>query len=273
MIELDGVKLHVQVHGASDAPVVVLAHGLGNDLHLWDPQISSLARHFRVVRFDVLGHGKSSGLPGRTVDLETLAAHILGILDSLGIEHASMIGTSMGAVLGLAAAAKAPQRFSRLVLCGARLHTEAGAVEELRARAARVGREGISDVAGVMMRRWFPHGGLRVPADIVARVRRTLVGTSAVAYAACAEALVEYDLRSALRALSVPTLLLAGALDEDISQQFEFLGGTRPDLHVVTLDAVGHFPNLQNAEAFNAAARGFLLGQDRDVPFHSDRRQ
>ncbi|MGH8441134.1 MAG: alpha/beta fold hydrolase, partial [Pseudomonas sp.] len=77
-------------------------------------------------------------------------------------------------------------------------------------------------------------------------------------YAACAGALVDYDLRPALRSLPMPVLLVSGALDEDIPKLFETLAAELPDLIVSTMRAVGHFPNLQNVDAFNALVCNFL---------------
>ncbi|UUZ65040.1 alpha/beta fold hydrolase [Polaromonas sp. P1-6] len=257
-VDLAGSRLHVQTSGPRDAPVILMAHGLGNDLHLWDEQTSQFMHEYRVVRFDSFGHGKSTGSSRGNIDLDALATHVIGILDALQIECGILIGTSMGAVIGLAAAARAPQRFSHLVLCGARLHTKPGAVHEMRARAAQAGREGLAAVADAMMQRWFPREGLPVPKEVIDGIKSTLLGTDPAVYAACAGALVDYDLRPALRTLSMPVLLVSGELDQDIPQLFETLAAELPGLTVSTMRAVGHFPNLQNVDAFNSLVRNFL---------------
>lgn len=257
-VDIDGVQLHVQLSGPPDAAVILMAHGLGNDLHLWDEQASHFMRDYRVVRFDGYGHGKTSGSLRGSLDLHVLAAHIIGVMNALQIERGILMGTSMGAVIGLAAAARAPQRFSHLVLCGARLHTRPAAVEEMRARAAHARRDGLAAVADAMMQRWFPQEGLPVPKEVIDGIKSTLLGTNPGIYAACAGALVDYDLRPALRSLSMPVLLVSGELDEDIPKLFETLAAELPELIVSTMRAVGHFPNLQNVDAFNALACNFL---------------
>lgn len=257
-VNIDGVLLHVQLSGPPDAPVIFMAHGLGNDLHIWDEQTSHFMHEYRVVRFDSFGHGKSTGSSRGSIDLDALATHVIGILDALQIECAILIGTSMGAVIALSAAARAPQRFSHLVLCGARLHTRARAVQEMRARAAQAGREGLAAVADAMMQRWFPWEGLPVPKGVIDGIKSTLLGTDPAVYAACSGALADYDLRPALRTLSMPVLLVSGELDEDIPQLFETLATELPSLTVSTMRAVGHFPNLQNIHAFNSLVSSFL---------------
>lgn len=260
-VDMDGVLIHVQLNGPPDAPVMLMAHGLGNDLHLWDEQASYFMHDYRIVRFDSYGHGKTSGTLTGSLDLQTLAAHVIGVMDALRIECGALVGTSMGAVIGLAAAARAPQRFSKLVLCGARLHTRAEAVQEMRARAIQAGRAGLAAVADAMMQRWFPRQGLPVMKEVIERVESTFRLTSSVAYAACAGALVEYDLRPALQALAIPTLLVAGELDDDIARQFEMLAGERcSPLQAFTMKSVGHFPNLQDSKGFNSRVQNFLAG-------------
>ena len=67
-LDVGGARLAYETHGADDAPPLVLAHSIGTDRHLWDPQVEALAERFRVVRYDVRGHGASSGTaPGFTV--------------------------------------------------------------------------------------------------------------------------------------------------------------------------------------------------------------
>lgn len=260
-VDVNGVLIHVQLNGPPAAPAMLMAHGLGNDLHLWDAQSQHFKNHFRVVRLDSYGHGKSTESLTSKLDLETLASHLLGVMDALQIEQSILIGTSMGAIIGLATVARAPQRFSKLVLCGARLHTRTEAVQEMRARTAQTAREGLAGVADVMMQRWFPPQGLPMRQAIIERVESTFRLTSPAAYAACAGAMVEYDLRPTLRALTIPVLLVAGELDDDIARQFELLADEPgSSLQAFTMKSVGHFPNLQDSMRFNSRLRDFLAG-------------
>lgn len=253
LVDVNGVMIHEQIEGRRDAPVILMVHGLGNDLHLWDAQTQYLKSLYRVVHLDSYGHGKSTEFLNGKPDLQTLANHLLDVMDALQINRTILMGTSMGAVIGLAAVATAPQRFSKLVLCGARVHTRAEAVHEMRARALQAGDEGLAGVADLMMRRWFPPQGLSLQPAIIDKVAHTFRITSPSAYGTCAEAMVEYDLRATLRALKIPALLIAGELDDDIAGQFERLADEpRSFLQNFTMKSVGHFPNLQDSLRFNA---------------------
>ena len=107
-----GARLAYQVTG--DGPVVVLIHGFGLDMRMWDAQLSPLAARFRVLRYDCRGFGASGPL-----DPAVPYAHVedlVALLDHLGIEAAALVGLSFGGQLAAEAALAAPARVTRLAL-------------------------------------------------------------------------------------------------------------------------------------------------------------
>ena len=106
--ELDGVRIHFEVAGEAGLPALVLSNSLGVNLSMWEPQVSALASHFRLVRYDTRGHGQSSIPPGPYTIAE-LGRDVLGLLDLLEIGQASFCGISMGGVIGQAASRPRPQ--------------------------------------------------------------------------------------------------------------------------------------------------------------------
>src|SRR4029079_9344476 len=109
-------RLYHVVEGPSDAPVVLFAPSLGSTLEMWEGQIRALAAAHRVVRFDLRGHGRSAAPPG-PYEVADLGRDILGLLDELAIERAALCGISIGGMGAIWAAAHAPERVRRLVLC------------------------------------------------------------------------------------------------------------------------------------------------------------
>src|SRR5262250_2410619 len=81
-IDADGCPIHVEVQGRADAPVLMLSNSLGTDLHMWDDQAEALTRHFRLVRYDRRGHGRS-GSPKGPYSMERLGRDVLAVLDAL----------------------------------------------------------------------------------------------------------------------------------------------------------------------------------------------
>ena len=99
MLQLADGALHYQLDGPADAPVLVLSNSLGTDLHMWDIQIQAFTEHFRVLRFDTRGHGKSLVTEG-PYSIEQLGRDVLALLDALDIQRAHFCGLSMGGLIG-----------------------------------------------------------------------------------------------------------------------------------------------------------------------------
>jgi 3-oxoadipate enol-lactonase len=95
----DGCIIHVEVEGPQAGPVLMLSNCLGTNLHMWDDQASAWSRHFRLVRYDRRGHGKSSA-PKGPYPMERLGRDVLAVLGSLGIAKINWCGLSMGGMVG-----------------------------------------------------------------------------------------------------------------------------------------------------------------------------
>ncbi len=108
-VQLADGELHYQLDGPEHAPVLVLSNSLGTDLHMWDGQIPLFAEHFRVLRFDTRGHGRSLVTPG-PYNIEQLGRDVLALLDALHIERAHFCGLSMGGFIGQSLAITAGKR-------------------------------------------------------------------------------------------------------------------------------------------------------------------
>ena len=80
-VQLAEGELNYHLDGPVDAPVLVLSNSLGTDLHMWDAQIAAFTEHFRVLRFDTRGHGKSLVTPG-PYSIEQLGRDVLALLDA-----------------------------------------------------------------------------------------------------------------------------------------------------------------------------------------------
>ena len=102
--------------GPEDAPVLVLSSSLGTTNEMWEPQLPTLTRSFRVLRYDRRGHGRSEVPPG-PYTIADLGRDVLELLDSLELERVSYCGLSIGGMDGMWLAANAAERIDRLCLC------------------------------------------------------------------------------------------------------------------------------------------------------------
>jgi pimeloyl-ACP methyl ester carboxylesterase len=114
-IDADGCMIHAEVEGPERAPVLMLSNSLGTNLHMWDEQVAPFTRHFRLLRYDRRGHGKS-GVPKAPYSMERLGRDVLAVLDGLGIEKINWCGLSMGGMVGQWLGANAPNRVDKLIL-------------------------------------------------------------------------------------------------------------------------------------------------------------
>lgn len=244
--------------GPRGAPSLVFLHALGTDSRLWAAQASHFSVGHRVIRIDAPGHGHSPMWPAGTTTLPAMALAVWRALDGLGLGSVALVGTSMGAVTALQAAAMAPDRVTHLVLCGARLVRTPQSSDEILERSRSVRRDGMAQVASTMVARWFPAGLSDVERAAATSVHEMLLNTPTAAYVACAETMGHYDLSAHLKALQHRTLLLTGELDEDIPEHFQQLARNCPEAALVCMAQVGHFPNVQRSAAFNTAVAPYL---------------
>lgn len=116
-VDAGGLRIHVALAGADDAPPLLLLHGWPQSWWSWRGLIPQLAERFRVIAPDLRGHGWSEA-PSGGYDKEQLATDMLAVLDALDVQRTTWIGHDWGAWVGFLAALRAPQRIGRLLaLC------------------------------------------------------------------------------------------------------------------------------------------------------------
>jgi 3-oxoadipate enol-lactonase len=249
-------RLNHRLEGPPDAPAVVLSGSLGTDLSMWDPQAALLAERFRVLRYDLRGHGDSAVPPGPYA-MSDLGEDLLALLDQIGTERAALCGLSIGGMLSLWIAANAPERVSRLVACctSAYLGEETPYAE----RAAAVRRAGIEPIADAVVERWFTPRFAHESPETVRAMRERLVAVPPEGYAGCCEAIDGMDLRSALGAIRAPTLVIAG--DEDPATPPEHgraIAEAIPGAEFTVVPEAAHLAPVEHPEDLTALILNFL---------------
>ena len=117
-IPVNDAQIHCIIAGREDAPALVWLHGNGENLHIFEQQISYFSQHYKVIAVDTRGHGQSTRGTA-PFNFYTFAADLIAVLDALQIDKAHIIGFSDGAIIALHAALIAPERIASLVLLGA----------------------------------------------------------------------------------------------------------------------------------------------------------
>ncbi len=244
--------------GPEDAPVLLLSNSLGTTHAMWDPQLEALTRHFRVLRYDRRGHGRSDTPPG-PYSIAGLAGDVIELLDSLELERVSYCGLSIGGMDGMWNAANAPGRIDRLALCSTSPHMPPR--ETWDERAAAVRENGTEAVADATMERWFSDEFRAAQPETVARVRDMLASTPSEGYAGCCEAIREWDFRSELGRIAAPTLVLSAEHDPSTPpEQGREIADGIPGAGLVVLPGARHLANVEAPEAFTEALLEHLTG-------------
>src|SRR5205085_2452585 len=151
-IQSNRCPLYVEAEGPENKPVLMLSNSLGTTLHMWDPQVAALTQHFRLVRYDRRGHGKS-GVPKGPYSMEMLGRDVLAVLDALKIEKINWCGLSMGGMVGMWLGANAPQRVNRMILSNTSAYMPAKDVWNDRIKIVR--EKGLTPIVGGTIERWF----------------------------------------------------------------------------------------------------------------------
>lgn len=253
----DGCRLHHRLDGPERAPFLVLSSSLGTDAELWEPQLEVLAESYRVLRYDMRGHG-ASDVPVGAYSIDRLVRDVLELLDALDVRGpVRFVGVSLGGLIGQWLAVRAPERVERLVLANTAAYM--GPPEPWQRRIELVSREGMSAIAESVLERWFTPAFRRREIDVVARARAWLISTSPAGYAGCCAAIRDLDLRPTASLIAAPTLLVAGAHDPATppGRSDELARLLRGSAHVATLEAA-HLSNLEQPDAFNRALLEFL---------------
>lgn len=115
-VEVSGLRFHVRQEGPEGAPVLVMIHGNASMLQSWDGWAADLSKDFRVIRYDLAGHGLTGADPTGTYSPERDAVQLKALLDTLKVEKATLIGNSLGGQIAWHFAAVNPDRVEKLVL-------------------------------------------------------------------------------------------------------------------------------------------------------------
>ncbi len=262
-VAVNGVTLHYQIEGAGKP--LVLIHGWAVDQTEWDNVVGDLARRYRVVRYDRRGFGTSSGKPDPTAD----AADLKGLLDSLGIPRAHILGHSAGALVALTFALRYPESVEGLILlgCGPPVGFNPpgdGPDAPQPARWAAIARTQGLDSLRAAISEWVHRvmfHGQPAPAPIEAHLQallRSYRGTEFLDPAPPSN-LAPPARADELRKVHTPTLVLIG--DEEIPYLQVVAAGLHYGItgsRMVVIPGGGHAINLQEPERFTAETLRFL---------------
>jgi len=249
LARIGGLDTHYTLEG--EGPTVALLHGWGMSGQSLEPLAAVLRPEFQVLTPDLPGFGWSDPPPAAWGSAE-YAAHVLGLLDRLGIQRPAVLGHSNGGRVAIRLALQAPGRVGRLVLVasagvrrrrGPRDHARLAVTRLLKGLAAL---PGLARLARPLGARWAARVGSR-DYKAAGRMRPTLVR------------LVNEDLAPLLPEIQAPTLLLWGDRDEEVRREAVLTMASRiRGARLLVFPGAGHFPFLDAPARCAEAVIGFL---------------
>ncbi|MCV7435122.1 alpha/beta fold hydrolase [Mycolicibacterium bacteremicum] len=257
-VEIHGVRQAVVDEGSGDE-VLLLIHGMAGSAETWRAVLPQLAKRYRVIAPDLLGHGQSSK-PRTDYSLGAFAVGLRDLLDELGVQSATVVGHSLGGGVAMQFLYQHPDYCRRLVLIGSGgLGPDVGWILRL---LAAPGAEFVMPViapppvlrAGNAVRSWLTAAGLRSPrgAEIWNAYSSFADGETREAFLRTLRSVVDYRGQSvsALNRLNLreglPVLAIWGEDDNIIPVDHAYSAlEARPDCRLEILPGIGHFAQVE----------------------------
>lgn len=251
----DGCRLRVVVEGSASLPPILFINSIGLDHTMWDRQADVLAKRFRIIRYDSRGHGESD-VTGGEYTIEGLGLDALAVLESVGAEKASIVGSSIGGMTAIWLAATYPERVDQLVLANTTAHI--GRPEMWAGRIAEIREGRMEAVAKATAARWLSDAFKTEQPQAAVQLVEQLQRMPPDGFCGMCAVLRDVDLRDHLARISAPTLVIGAGGGGPESSASARLAAAIADSRFFEVPQEGHLSNFESPDAFNGALSRFL---------------
>ena len=246
--------------GPEEAPVIIFIHGFPLNMSMWNTQVQALTDNYRVIAYDIRGHGDSDA-GNEPFSIDMFVTDLIGLMDVLRIKKASLCGLSMGGYIALNALENYPQYFESLVLCDTTCMPDSPKAKDKRMKTIEsVIKNGVFYYAVESVKNLFaPESFITKNAEIKA-VEKMIINTSELSLCSTLLALSSrHETCTFLPEINVPVLILVGE-DDSITPPpvARFMHENIKDSTLHLIHRAGHLSNLENTEKFNQHLRLFL---------------
>jgi 3-oxoadipate enol-lactonase len=261
-LELTVNKLIVSYtdEGPDNAPVIILIHGFPFNKSLWNKQTEVLIENFRVITYDVRGHGNSE-TGSEDFSIELFVNDLLGLMDALKIEKAMLCGLSMGGYIALNAIENFPKRFDALILCDTNCAADTSEIKEKRLIAiGNIERHGVEYYANESLKNLFAPESFVTSLENIAWVKEMIMGTSVKSLSGTLIALYKRkDTCDKLAGIAVPVLIVVGEKDKITPPDTARLMQRKIKGSILNIiEHAGHLCNIENDYEFNIQLMKFI---------------
>ncbi|MFO8032131.1 MAG: 3-oxoadipate enol-lactonase [Desulfohalobiaceae bacterium] len=255
--EVNQTRVNYQWEGPAQGQVVMLCNSLASNLSMWDLQAKELVQAgYRVLRYDTRGHGDSD-VPEAPYSMEMLLNDLVGLLDYLQLERVHFCGLSLGGMLGQMLGIYYPQRLNKLLLCSTAAYLGPPEMWEERMQTAR--SQGMQPLVQPTIDRWFTQQGQQGLPEQVQKFKNMIQNTPVQGFCGCCAAIRDMDLREAISGITIPTMVVAGELDQGTPvSEARFIQEKIPSAQLQVIPQTAHMLNVEQAERFNSILLEFF---------------
>ena len=243
----------------SQAPILLL-HGVGLDLTMWDAQVETLEASWQVVRYDFWGHGRTppkTGIKG----IQDYVEQLQELLEHLGIEKLHLIGLSMGGLIAQGFAKAATERLLSLTLMNTVYRRREEELEGVRSRLKLTKTHGLEPITQAALKRWFDDDFKSQHPEIIEYLTTRLTTNDLTSYIAAYSVFIEADneIGEVLKNVYCPTLVMTGEKDVGSTPEIaQRMVDDLPNSRIEIIPRLHHLAPLENPEVVNKILIDFL---------------
>lgn len=257
---LDRLSVSYTDDGLPDAPVILFIHGFPLNKTMWNTQVEKLEEQYRVVTYDIRGHGESE-LGEEKFSIDQFTDDLINLLNGLEIKRVILCGLSMGGYIALNAIQKYHDRFDALVLCDTQCKADTPETREKRMSDIDFIKEnGVEDYAEKSLEKLFMSASLEKRKDEVNFVKKMIEEMSVESLTRTLHALADRkETCNELSQIDVPVLVLMGEEDKITPPaKGQYIKNNIKDSELKIVAQAGHLSNLENPDQFNEHLKTFV---------------
>ncbi|MEM6587026.1 MAG: alpha/beta hydrolase [Pseudomonadota bacterium] len=246
--------------GRSDGPCIVFIHGLGLNRACWQWTIPALADDYRILSYDLYGHGASAD-PPETPSLSLFSRQLRDLMDHCDAADAAIVGFSLGGMIARRFAQDTPHRARALAVLHSPHRRTPEAQAAILARVDQARDAGSAATVEAALERWFTDGFRAANPDIMDKVRGWVLANRKEVYHTIYRVLAEGvdEIVAPDPAISRPTLVITG--DEDYGngpEKTHAIANEIEGAEALILPGLRHMALAEEPEAINGPLRAFL---------------
>ena len=251
--------------GPPDAPLVVLIHGLGLNRRVWQWHVPTLAERYRVLSYDLLGHGGSAPRSAAP-SLRVFSEQLRNLLDYLAVHSCAIVGFSLGGMINRRFALDNPDRVWALAILNAPHERSPDQQEKVEARAAKVAEGGSNATIESALQRWFTAGFRERHPQLLNEVREWRASADPGSYPGSCEVLATgvHELVRPDPPIDCPTLVMTGEHDSGSTPEMaRAIASEIPGARTIIVSDLQHMGFVEEPVRFNGPIIEFL---DANLP-------